>query len=119
MVTVGLTKSGQSLRGHCGSSFGIISTGASPTKVCAVSNPSLKPTLQPVGPAALAQVVGKKQKRKFNPMITNPQLLLTAFALHIFSQSLSKSQPLFVSQGQLEANKHFLAGVEDKQTVKC
>lgn len=24
-----------------------------------------------------------------------------------------------VSQGQLEANKHFLARVEDKQTIKC
>lgn len=69
--------------------------------------------------AALAEVVGKKQKRKFNPTTTNSQLLLIAFALHIPARPSVIPSLSVVSQGQLEANKHFLGRVEDKQTIKC
>lgn len=54
---------------------------------------SLSPSLWPLEPAALAQIVGEKRKKKFNPTTINSQLLLTAFAFHILSQSLSEPQP--------------------------
>lgn len=61
----------------------------------------------------------KKKRKKFNPTTTNSQLLLTAFALHVLSHPSVSPNLREVSQGQLEANKHFLAAVEDKQPRKC
>lgn len=74
-------------------------TGANPTKVTAIFK-SIPPT---TGPAALAEVVGEKQKKKFNPTTTNSQLLLIAFALHTPSQSLGEPQPLCGLSGPIRS----------------
>lgn len=66
------------------------------------------------GPSCGCETIKEIQSSNNKLPAASHSLLYTSSANPSVSLNLSE-----VSKGQLEANKHFLAGMEDKQTSKC
>ena len=115
LVLQGLSKAGQSLKSHYSGSFSMYL----PCSQLYRASEILKPTSVAtetccLGPSSGCETIKEIQSSNSKLPAASHSLLYISSANPSVSLNLSE-----VSKGQLEANKHFLAGVEDKQTSKC